>query len=439
MIGPAAGAAYDCLHFGYISCTIFNNLRFWIRVMSRWSRYNSVRAVIMLAFVVFLSADMYLPLMPRMVLLLATNKNLMQFSFSIYLLGFCISQLIIVPLSDVFGRRFIILLGLATLVVANAVCASAQHMPVFLLGRLLAGVGAAGGMAMCRVVARDCFVGAELARFASWVSLVVGLAPAVAPVMGSWIGLHLGWRAVFESLALVLLGLGGLFYMKFSETCAQVQKCHWLTHLWRGYRDAWGVWDLWCYGCVSGAMFAAYMGLITAMPFIFQHHFHLSLQEYFPVTMVIVAANFAGKFGNALLARRWPVMNSLCLGLVLSFGVALLTSASLGYLDTPKRFLAVSALFVGAMGMVFPNLFAQAMSTNQCSIGITGAIYGALQMGGAFLGSSIVSMNAGNGMRVVSLLMVCSSAFGLLMTIRSAYRARSRCANGQHEWGDAAP
>jgi hypothetical protein len=175
------------------------------------------------------------------------------------------------------------------------------------------------------------------------------------------------------------------------------------------------------------------------MPFIFQHHFHLSLQEYFPVTMVIVAANFAGKFGNALLARRWPVMNSLCLGLVLSFGVALLTSASLGYLDTPKRFLAVSALFVGAMGMVFPNLFAQAMSTNQCSIGITGAIYGALQMGGAFLGSSIVSMNAGNGMRVVSLLMVCSSAFGLLMTIRSAYRARSRCANGQHEWGDAAP
>ncbi|KRG69828.1 multidrug effflux MFS transporter [Pseudoxanthomonas dokdonensis] len=138
------------------------------------------------------SIDTVFPAFPAMAAQLAVDKVAMQQVISVYLLTYALMSLVHGPLSDAFGRRKVILGGLFVFLLASIGCALSMTMTQLLLFRALQGLSAGVGFIVGRAVIRDLYDGDDAQRLMSQVSMIFGIAPAIAPIIGGWI---LGWSA----------------------------------------------------------------------------------------------------------------------------------------------------------------------------------------------------------------------------------------------------
>ena len=151
-----------------------------------------------------MTIDLYLPAFPIMARDLATDAESIQLTLSVYMVGFALSQTIFGPISDRFGRKPTIMIGTSIYLVASVACALATTVEQLIVFRLFQSIGAAAAPVVARAVVRDMFTREEAARMYSVVTTVVAIAPIVAPVLGGFIVVWLGWRANFW----VLTGFG---------------------------------------------------------------------------------------------------------------------------------------------------------------------------------------------------------------------------------------
>lgn len=138
------------------------------------------------------SIDTIFPAFPQMGAQLSADKVAMQQTISVYLLTYALMSLVHGPLSDAFGRKRVILAGLAVFLLASIGCALSQDMSTLLIFRALQGLSAGVGFIVGRAVIRDVHQGDDAQRLMSQVSMIFGIAPAIAPIIGGWI---LGWSA----------------------------------------------------------------------------------------------------------------------------------------------------------------------------------------------------------------------------------------------------
>jgi DHA1 family bicyclomycin/chloramphenicol resistance-like MFS transporter len=157
------------------------------------------------------SIDTMFPAFPDIAAEFGVGKVAMQQTISVYLFAYAVMSLLHGPLSDAIGRRRVIIGGLAVFTVASVGCALAPGMGWLLFFRLIQGLSAGVGMIVGRAVVRDVFDGHDAQRLMSQVSMIFGLAPAIAPVIGGWLLGWADWRAIFWFLAafgaLVLLAV----------------------------------------------------------------------------------------------------------------------------------------------------------------------------------------------------------------------------------------
>ncbi len=153
-----------------------------------------------------MTIDLYLPALPEMTRDLGTDITAMQLTLSVYMIGFAISQTFFGPISDRFGRKPVILMGTAIYLVASVACAVATSVEQLILFRLFQSIGAAAAPVVARAVVRDMYTREEAARMFSVVTTVVAIAPVIAPVLGGYIVIWLGWRANFW----ILTGFGSV-------------------------------------------------------------------------------------------------------------------------------------------------------------------------------------------------------------------------------------
>jgi DHA1 family bicyclomycin/chloramphenicol resistance-like MFS transporter len=146
--------------------------------------------------------DTYMPSFPAMGRALDATPLEMQQTLSAYLLPFACMMLFHGVLADSFGRRPVILNGLAIFTVASVGCAVAQSLPQLLVFRALQGMSAGTGMVAGRAMIRDIYPGHQAQRVMALVTMIFGLAPAVAPILGGWLEVWFGWRAIFVFLSL---------------------------------------------------------------------------------------------------------------------------------------------------------------------------------------------------------------------------------------------
>jgi len=145
--------------------------------------------------------DTYLPSFPFIGADLQATPAQMQQTLSFYLLTMALMTLFHGTLSDSFGRRPVILVSLAVYIVSAIGCALADSLPQLLFWRAVQGLSAGAGMIVGRAIIRDSFAGHEAQRLMSLVTMIFGIAPAIAPVIGGWLQGAFGWRAVFWFLA----------------------------------------------------------------------------------------------------------------------------------------------------------------------------------------------------------------------------------------------
>src|ERR1700760_894461 len=154
------------------------------------------------------------------------TKWAVQQTLTVYLLPLSIMSLVQGPLSDAVGRRPVILAGLCVYTLASVGCTFAPNFTTLLLFRALQGISAGVGMIVGRAVIRDLFEGPQAQKLLSLVTMLFAFAPAVAPVVGGWIHITLGWHAVFGFMALFGASLALGTYLTLPETHPESKRPH---------------------------------------------------------------------------------------------------------------------------------------------------------------------------------------------------------------------
>ncbi|MFJ7218229.1 multidrug effflux MFS transporter [Amycolatopsis sp. NPDC098790] len=325
-----------------------------------------------------LSIDMYLPALPRMAADLHAADTTVQFTLSAFIVGLALGQLVVGPLSDSFGRRRPLLVGLVLYVVGSVLCAVSPDAWLLVAARLVQAVGAAAGIVIARATVRDLFDGTAMTKFFSTLMLVSGLAPILAPLIGGQLLNWTSWRGVFVVLTAfgaLLLAVVAFFLPEPSRVrsparLGQVMRTYGRLALDRSFAG---------YALASGLLFASMFAYISGSSFALQGVYGLSPQAYSVVFGVNgVGIVLAGQLNGRLVGRvseRALLLSGLLLGV---FGGALVLVAALT--RAPLAFLLVSLfLLVSSIGLVMPNASSLALASHARSAGAASALLGVLQ------------------------------------------------------------
>src|SRR5664279_5088807 len=164
------------------------------------------------------TSDIYLPSLPEVARDLHTTTTAVQLTMTGVLVGGAVGQLVVGPLSDRFGRRRPVLIGIALHIAISLQCALAPGIGTLIALRVIQGFFNAAATVVAIAVIRDRFVGSTAARLLSRLMLVIGVAPLFAPSVGGLIAVHAGWRAVFVALALFGAALWVVVWRRLPET-----------------------------------------------------------------------------------------------------------------------------------------------------------------------------------------------------------------------------
>ena len=162
--------------------------------------------------------DTYMPSFPAIARSFAATPLEVQQTLTAYLIPFSCMMLFHGALTDSFGRRPVILVGLVVFMGASIGCALAQSLSQLLLFRALQGMSAGTGMVAGRAMIRDVYPGHEAQRMMSMVTMIFGLAPAVAPILGGWLELWFGWRSIFVFLTLFAALMWVICHLRLAES-----------------------------------------------------------------------------------------------------------------------------------------------------------------------------------------------------------------------------
>jgi DHA1 family bicyclomycin/chloramphenicol resistance-like MFS transporter len=359
-----------------------------------------------------MSIDLYLPSFPELTRHFNVSQANVQLTLTACLAGLALGQLLAGPCSDAMGRRRPLLIGLTVYVAVSVGCALAPSVAALTGLRLAQGLAGAAGLVIARAVIRDLYSGVALARFFSLLMLVTGLAPILAPLIGSQLIRVVPWPGLFAVLAgygmLLLIGAG----FGLPETLPlPARRRGGLRTTWPVMRELLVDRRFVGYALSSGLVFAALFAYIAGSPFVLQEVYGLSPQLYgvaFGVNAVGIAA--LGQL-NGLLLRRLPPLRLLAAGLVLAvLGGAALIMAVLAGLGLPVVLPALFAV-VASVGLVLPNSTALALSGRPEQAGTASALLGVLQyLFGAVAAPLVGVFGAGTAIPMAAL--VCGLTLG---------------------------
>ena len=251
------------------------------------------------------SIDTYLPAFAGIARAVGANPVQMQQTLSAYLLGFAVMNLFHGALSDSFGRRPVVLAGIAVFTLASIGCALAGSIGALVGWRTLQGLSAGAGMVVARAVIRDLFAPADAQRVMSQVTIYFGVAPAVAPLIGGWLFEGLGWRSIFWFLALLGAALWVAIWRRLPETLhPQARQPFAAGHLLSGY---WGMLRSARFLALVLASSIPFNGMflyVLSAPVFLGEHLRLAPTQFFWFFLVSVSGIMGGAWLSGRLAGR---------------------------------------------------------------------------------------------------------------------------------------
>ncbi|MEG3632183.1 multidrug effflux MFS transporter [Micromonospora palythoicola] len=373
-----------------------------------------------------LSLDTYLPAFPGMTRDLAASQAQIQLSLTTCLIGMALGQLVTGPLSDRWGRRRPVLVGVAAYTLLSLVCALAPTAETLAVARFAQGFAGGMGTVVARAVVRDLYSGRAAAKYFSRLVLIFGIAPMVAPALGSLV-LNVGdWRTIFVALALVGALLATAVALRLPETLPATRRnAGGLAATAAAGRTLLTDRIYLGYALTQGLAFAGLFAYLSGSSFVLQDVFGLSAGTFSLVFGANALAFVAvGQLNARLLDRHDPrplLVSGLGIGLLAA--LAVLTGAALENLP-----LVVAALFVflGSLGLVMPNGTALALDRHASRAGTAAALLGGIQAVVAASAAPLVGLGGEGSALPMAVVLSAAAAASLLMLLTLARPARVR-------------
>jgi DHA1 family bicyclomycin/chloramphenicol resistance-like MFS transporter len=339
------------------------------------------------------TVDLYLPAFPALESELDVSSALIQLTLTATAVGFGLGQLVVGPWSDRAGRRMPLILATAVHVAASLAVAIAPNIALLALFRVLQGVGAAAGGVVAMAMVRDLFGGFPLVRMLSRLSLVNGLAPILAPVIGSQLLRILDWRGIFYFLAaygILVLIAAVLFIVETLPPARRVDTGH--ATVGQRYRAIFGDRVFLGVAIISGMTFSGLFAYLSASSFLFQQVYGLSPQEF----GILFAANSIGVVAGVQVSSRLAKYYGPQWILSVSTAVLLLSAVAIVVVDLAHLGLVAILIplwcFITACGFGFPMVQVLALQNHPKEAGTAASVLGALNFGLAGAISPIVGV-----------------------------------------------
>ncbi|MFI4995461.1 MAG: multidrug effflux MFS transporter [Hyphomicrobiales bacterium] len=329
-----------------------------------------------------LSVDMYLPSMPAIARELGTDPAHVQLTLSAFLAGFAVGQFYHGPLSDRYGRKPVLLAALALYIVASAACAFTRSIELLILARFAQAVATCGPIVIARAIVRDLYEGPRAGREMARMGMIMGIVPAIAPILGGIMHNLAGWRSIFTVMVLVGLGLVYVVATFMPETL-KIRSSRPISP-WGIVRSFGGLIGSPVYRAYVALVSLVYSGLfcfISASSFILQGVYGLS-EIAFALTF---ALNVIGFIIGSMLASRFAVSRGL--DSTIAVGVPLLVIGSLLMLalvgfgpGSAAEIVIPAMIYMAGVGLVLPQALAAAMAPFPDRAGAASSCLGVTQM-----------------------------------------------------------
>lgn len=362
------------------------------------------------------TVDMYLPAFPQLETEFGVDAAVVQLTLTGTMVGFSIGQLIVGPLSDRLGRRYPLIIATLVHIAASVGIALAPSMAVLGILRILQGFGAAAGGVVAMATVRDLFAGRALVRMLSRMALVNGLAPVIAPVLGSWLLTVTSWRGIFWVLAAYGTLVVAAVTVFIIETLPPHRRQRTKGALLRNYKILFS--DRTYVGAIliAAMTFTGLFAYLSTAPFLFQQVYRFSPSEFGTLFAVNSVAVIIGVQTSSRLmdwfriGPQWILAGTTLSQLVLALTIIGTSVADLGMWGTaiPLWF------FVLSCGFAFPAQQVMALSNHGEQAGTAASILGATNFGVAGILSPIIGLLGVGSAVPMGAVMACAATLGII-------------------------
>lgn len=369
--------------------------------MLRPDSFALVAALGALAALAPLSNDIYLVSLPSMTEAFAAGVGRVQLTLTAFVAGFAIGQYAYGPLSDRFGRRPLMLAGLALYVAASVAAAIAATVEVLIAARFVQAIGMSSGPVLGRAVVRDLYDRESAARLLSYMAVVAGFAPVVAPIIGSQLHVAFGWRANFIFVALYGAVALAVVAWQFDETNRRLDPealrlrrmagnigTLLSSRLYLGYALT--------ASCVGSGLFA----FISGSPFVFLQVLGFAAADFGYLFAFCMCGYLVGSWISGRFVLRLGMDRLLRLGIVLALagGLSMAGLAAL-HLNHVAAILGPMFVFMFAFALILPQAMAGALTPFPQIAGSASSLIGLCQYGlSAIVGTAVAALFDGSAL-----------------------------------------
>lgn len=364
-----------------------------------------------------ITMSMYAPIMPSLARGLSTSVAMVQLTLTLYLVAFAAAQLVHGPLSDRFGRKPILLVGIAIHVVGSLAAMLAHSIGLLGLARFVQAIGVCAGPVVARAVVRDLFEGIEAARIMAAIGMAIAAAPAIGPVLGGHLDVWFDWRAVFlfQAAAGVAIGLVAWLVLVESNSRPDPQAFD-LRPMARNFAMLARSRTFLGYAGLNACQLGGLFTFLAAAPFVFIDVIGLSPEIYGWTMLFTVTAYFVGSWLARRGVGRHGVARLVLRGALCSTfgGLSLFAVVAAGLVTVPTLIPPMMLITLG-IGMSMPGAMTGALQPFPRIAGTASSLLGFFQMGLGAVGTVVASLFGAHVAWALAIVPLCLSLSGLVV------------------------